>query len=165
MGFRLHPLFLFFHILFAIVWVGGLFFIGWSAVSAYKHMPYKEQRLLLRRLMKWFHLPLLCAGIGVIVTGILLGTLSGPIRDWKSIWHSTFGHLWATAFITGALSLTWGAWIGYRHALKLLGNEPLWANADHGAKKTLHKALLRLLLIEAIEPAGILVLIIIMVFL
>lgn len=158
-----HQIILGLHILLAIFWVGGLSFIGWGVFPAIRHLKYVEQRDLLLAIMKWAHPLFTIAGLGVIFTGVLLGTVLGPIDHWNDIWNTRFGSLWLTAFIVASLSLAWGALIGYKQMEKVLNNKLLWIEADQGMKENLYRALLKLFLIESVEPLGFAVLIAIMV--
>ncbi|TRM13103.1 hypothetical protein FH966_16050 [Lentibacillus cibarius] len=162
---ELRQLTLFIHILLAITWVGGVFFIGWGVFPVVRKMAFVQQRQLLLALMQWSHKLLTAAGIGVIVTGLLLGTIFGPIENWNNIWKTSYGNIWITAFTTGSLTLLWGMFIGFRQAISVLSNVTLWEQADRGDKKTLYKALSKVAITESVEGVGFIVLIVLMVLL
>lgn len=161
----LHQIVLGLHIILAIIWVGGLMFIGWGVFPAIRHMKFVDQREFLLALMQWSHLLFTLVGIGVILTGVILGTLLGPIKHWGDIWHTTYGNLWVTALIVASISLAWGVFVGYKLMIKTLTDVKLWILADKGIKQPLYQALGVLFLGESVEPVGFGVLIILMVLL
>ncbi|GAA0446409.1 hypothetical protein GCM10008983_25300 [Lentibacillus halophilus] len=155
----------FLHILLAITWVGGVFFIGWGVVPAIRKEAYTDQRRFLLALMQWSHSLLTGAGGGVIATGILLGTVFGPISRWNDIWHTYFGTIWMMALVVGILTLFWGVWIGFRYSIGVLSDAALWEAADNGDTTPLFRALAKAALLESVEVAGFVTLIVLMVFL
>ena len=165
MTWMVHQIILTLHITLAIIWVGGLMFIGWGVFPAIRHMKFVDQREFLLALMKWSHRLFTLAGLGVILTGMILGTLLGPIKSWGAIWHTTYGNLWVTALIVACLALTWGVLVGYKLMIKTLTDVKLWILADKDIKQPLYQALGILFLCESIEPMGFGVLIILMVLL
>src|SRR5699024_4507348 len=139
------------HILLAIVWVGGVLFIGWGVYPASRKLAPQQQRIFLKSLMEWTHRLLTLAGIGVITTGILLGTAAGPLQSFHDIWHTTYGNIWVSALIISLLTLAWGIFVGYRHSLKVLGNDSLWMHAENGNHQPLTKAMLITAAVESVE--------------
>src|SRR5699024_372491 len=114
------------HILLAIIWVGGVLFVGWGVFPAARTLTYKVQREFFHALMKWTHWLFTLAGAGVIATGTLLGTVGGPIKTWDDIWQTTYGHIWATAFIVATFTLLWGITFGYKQSMKVFSEEKRW---------------------------------------
>ncbi|WP_458415117.1 hypothetical protein ACNQFZ_10065 [Schinkia sp. CFF1] len=165
MTWMLHQIILGLHIILAIIWVGGLLFIGWGVFPAIRHLKFVDQRQFLLALMKWSHWLFSLAGFGVILTGVILGTALGPIHHWEDIWNSLYGNLWITALIVASFSLTWGIFVGYKSFLKILTDENLWILADRNMKEPLYQALVILFLVESVEPVGFGVLLILMVLL
>lgn len=153
------------HILFAIIWVGGLFFVGWGIFLGIRKMKFVLQREILLNVIQWSHPLFTMAGLGVIVSGVVLGTVLGPIKQWGDIWNTTYGNLWITAFIVAVISLYWGGAVGYKWMAKILNDKHLWMLADREIIEPLIQALILLVLIESIEPMGFAVLIMIMVLL
>ncbi|RYG74539.1 hypothetical protein EU245_02185 [Lentibacillus lipolyticus] len=160
---ELRQLTLIIHILLAITWVGGVFFIGWGVFPAIRNMTFARQRELLLAIMQWAHKLLAAAGCGVIGTGLLLGTVFGPISSWSDIWFTRYGNLWITAFIIGSLTLLWGIFIGFRKAISVCLDDALWNQADNGDKKPLFQALTKTAMLEFGEVAGFITLIVLMV--
>src|SRR5690625_6625148 len=78
------------HIFLAIIWAGGIMFIGWGVFPASLKLPLAKQRYFLISLMKSTHHLFSLAGFFVIITGILLGTVFGPIRTWDYLWSTTY---------------------------------------------------------------------------
>lgn len=165
MTWQIHQILLTLHILLAITWVGGILFTGWGGYPASKSLPLAERRLFLHALMKWTHKLFTLAGIGVIATGILLGTVVGPIKNWHDIWYTTYGNIWVTALIVAIFTLAWGIFIGYRQSNHVFSNNDIWEAAENGDSKPLQKAMTKTVAIESVEVAGFMVLIVFMVML
>src|SRR5690625_6649620 len=85
--------------------------------------------------MKLTHWLFTVTGAGVMANGTLLGTVGGPIKTWDDIWQTTYGHIWATAFIVATFTLLWGITFGYKQSMKVFSEEERWiwkmaANGD-----------------------------------
>jgi copper resistance protein D len=154
-----------FHILLAIIWVGGLLFVGWGVYPAVNILKLTEQRLFLRTLMQRSHWLFTLAGVGVITTGSLLGTIFGPIRSWHALWNTTYGNIWFTALIVGIVTLAWGVFVGYKRTMMVLSADSLWELAEKGDSKPLNKALVITAVLESIEVIGFIVLLVLMLLL
>lgn len=165
MPWEVRQILLILHILLAITWVGGVLFIGWGVFPVAKTFSFEVQRSFFHRLMKWTHGLFTLAGLGVIATGVLLGTIFGPINTWQDIWQTTYGHTWATAFCIAIFTLLWGAIVGYHHSMKIFSDKELWIwkMAANGDKKPLNQSLLKIVMIEAFETIGFIALIVLMV--
>lgn len=165
MSWEIHQVLLIFHILLAIIWVGGVLFIGWGVFPAVKTFTFEVQREFFRALMKWTHWLFTLTGLGVIASGILLGTIGGPINTWQDVWHTTYGHILATAFCVAVLTLLWGATIGYHHSMKVFSDKELWVwkMAENGDKSPLNQSLSKIAIIESVETIGFIALIVLMV--
>lgn len=151
------------HIFLAIIWVGGVLFVGWGVYPAAKSMAYEVQRKFFLSLMSWTHRMFTAAGSGVILTGVLLGTVAGPIRHWDDIWHTEYGNIWFSALIIGLFTLLWGVFVGYRKSTQIFSKTFLWKIAENGNKQPLTHALASLVVIESIEVVGFLTLIVLMI--
>lgn len=147
------------HILLAIIWVGGVLFVGWGVYPASKKLAAHHQRTFLKALMQWTHHLFTLAGVGVIITGVILGTVLGPLNSWADVYSTAYGRIWLTALISALLTLGWGVFISYRQAMKVFANERLWIAAENGDAKPLNKAMLLITGIESIEVFGFLLLI------
>lgn len=158
----IRPFLLGLHILCASVWVGGVLFIGWGVYPVAIKMRPSRQQSFLSSLLKWSHLPLTAAGSGVMVTGFLLGTVAGPIRRWEDLWRLEYGQLWLISLIVGLTVLAWGALVGYRTAMRVLGDDSLWQRAENGDPRPLVKAMRTIVLVESLEAAGFVGLILLM---
>ncbi|MEN1967276.1 hypothetical protein WMZ97_04270 [Lentibacillus sp. N15] len=161
----MHQILLVLHILLAIVWVGGILFVGWGVYPVAKKFPYPQQRHWLQALMQWTHWLFTAAGLGVIITGILLGTVLGPIQQWRHVWETNYGHIWLTALIIAVVTLLWGIFIGYKQSMNVFTNDALWERAEHRDTKPLAKAMLITAALESVEIIGFIALIVCMVLL
>ncbi|MCC3357934.1 hypothetical protein [Bacillus sp. REN16] len=163
MSWELYLLLKGFHILLAIIWVGGLLFMGWGVFPALNILKVPEQRLFLKTLMKRSHWKFTLIGAVVIITGILLGTVAGPIDSWHDVWHTRYGNIWFAAFIIGIITLAWGVLVGYRQTMKVLFNDSIWELAEKGNAKPLYKALFLTAAVESIEVFGFVALLALMI--
>lgn len=153
------------HILLAIIWVGGLLFMGWGVFPAVNILKVPEQRLFLKTIMQRSHWKFSLVGAGVIITGILLGTVAGPIDNWSDVWHTRYGNIWFIALVIGIITLLWGVFVGYRQSMKVLSNDSIWELSEKGNPKPLYKALFITAAVESIEVFGFLSLLTLMILL
>lgn len=152
------------HILLAFIWAGGVLFIGWGVFpTALKSLSLKSQRHFFQKLMAWAHPIFTGVGSGVILTGILLGTLVGPIHDLNDVIGTMYGRIWLTALFIAIFILVWGATIAYRSFVDVFSDETIWTLAEKGDKRMLNRALLKITVIESIEVFGFIVLILLMI--
>lgn len=157
MSWDLRQLLLGFHILLGIIWFGGVLFVGWGVFPASQKLQPTAQREFLSQLMAWVHWPFSLTGIGVIVTGIILGTIGGPLKSWEAVLTTSYGHLFTTAFIVAVVTLLWGMFIGYNHTMKVFSQTDIWKKAEEGNKKPLTKAFIGIAALESVEIIGFLI--------
>jgi len=151
------------HIMLGITWAGGIMFIGWGVFPATLHLRLADQRQFLIKLMKGTHHLFTFIGALVILTGILLGTVFGPLHSLDAVWNTSYGNIWLTALIIGLITLLWGIVVGYREMMIIFTNDYLWHEAENGNKKPLLKQLFRLAALESIEVVGFVTLVVLMV--
>src|SRR5690625_3197153 len=120
MPWEIRQMLLMVHILLAIIWVGGVLFVGWGVFPAARVLAFDIQQKFFHALMKWTHWLFTLVGAGVIITGILLGTVGGALTTCGDTLHSTYGRLWATPSIVSSFSLRWGIAVGYSRFTKCL---------------------------------------------
>lgn len=154
---------LYVHILFAMTWVGGVLFVGWGVFPAIKKFAFKDQRAILLAIMKHTHSLLTFAGLIVITSGFLLGTVFGPIGSFKQLVTTSYGHKFLTALAIGVFTLLWGVLIGFRETLVVLKDDFIWIEASKGRKTLLNKSFFRIATLEAVEVLGFLILLYIMI--
>lgn len=139
------------HILLAILWVGGILFVGWGVFPVIRKFSFTQQRQFLTRLMKHTHIIFTLIGAGVVVTGFLLGTIFGPIKGFSQVLETSYGIKFLLANGLGIFALVWGAVIGYRKTMKMLADDSLWSAAEAGKTKPLNKTFLQVTMIESVE--------------
>lgn len=160
----LRQIILIIHILLASIWVGGVLFIGWGVFpSALKSLSLKSQRHFFLKLMAWAHPIFTGLGSGVILTGILLGTLVGPIHNLHDVVGTMYGRIWLTALLIAVFTLVWGATIAYRSFVNVFSDESIWQLAGKGDKRMLNRSFLKITVIESIEVFGFIMLILLMI--
>ncbi|MDP4084901.1 MAG: hypothetical protein Q8934_09830 [Bacillota bacterium] len=162
---EIHQILIGLHIFLAIIWVGGILFIGWGVFPAVKAMKPNEQRLFLHTLMLRTHWIFTLAGAGVIITGFLLGTVVGPITHISDIFRFAYGISWFIAFLIGLITLAWGIFVGYNQTMKVLSEDSLWFSAENGDALPLNKAMVKITCLESVEVIGFIVILICMVLL
>lgn len=165
MSWTIHQTVLWIHIFLAINWVGGLLFVGWGVFPAIRLLGIQDGRRMVKAVMKHSHYLFTLAGAGVILTGILLGTWLGLVKNMEALWHTTYGNLWFTALIIGIITLLWGTFVGYPYAMKVLSNNHIWDRAVAGNGFPLGKALFKLIMVESVEGIGFVVLLALMIML
>lgn len=163
MNWDLRQIILFIHILLAIVWFGGVLFVGWGVFPASQKLKPTIQREFLSHLMSWVHWPLTFLGLSVITTGIILGTFLGPLKNWEVFFSTSYGHLFTTALIVAIFTLLWGMFIGYKHTMTILSRTDIWIKAEEGNKKPLRKAFFGIVALESVEITGFVIILICMV--
>ncbi len=163
MDWDLRQFILFIHILLAIIWFGGVLFVGWGVFPASQKLKPTIQREFLSHLMFWVHWPLTFLGLSVITSGIILGTFIGPLKSWEAIFSTSYGHLFTTALIVAILTLLWGMFISYKHTMNVLSRTDIWDQAEEGNNKPLRKAFLGIAALESVEIAGFVIILICMV--
>ncbi|RNF40348.1 hypothetical protein [Planococcus salinus] len=157
-----HQIVLSVHILLGITWVGGILFVGWGVFPAAEKLDYISRQRFLISLMQGVHHLFTLVGSGVIVTGVLLGTVLGPVRQLDSMFHSAYGHNLLMAFTVGVLTLLWGVFVSYRFSMKVLTHQTLWRMAENGYPRLLKNAMRSVAIVSGVEVLGFLGLVAIM---
>src|SRR5699024_6654800 len=146
-----------------MIWVGGILFVGWGLFPATKKFGFAMQRKILLAVMKWAHPFLIAAGFLVIVTGVLLGVVFGPLTHWGIILESSYCRKWLGSLIIGGFTLFWGTFVRFLQMERLFQTDFFWIEAEKGKRIPLFKELFRLAILESVEVLGFLVLLYIMI--
>jgi copper resistance protein D len=165
MYWEIHQILIGVHISLGIFWVGGILFIGWGVYPATRILKVTEQRAFLLSLMQRTHIIFTLAGVGVITTGVLLGTVVGPIRSFDIIWSTRYGNIWFTALIIALFTLSWGMFVGYKKTMNVLKKDSIWQLAESGKTIHLQKAMLKTAVFESVEVIGFVAIIVCMLLL
>jgi len=163
MIFDLRNIVLFIHILLAVIWFGSVLFIGWGVFPTSNKLKPTDQRQFLINLMKWVHWPLTLTGLSVIITGIILGTYLGPLKNWNIIISTLYGHIFLTALIIAIFILFWGVFISYKHSINIFSKIEIWTQAENGNYRPLQKAFISIAAVESVEIFGFFIILICMV--
>lgn len=151
------------HVFAAIVWVGSVLFVGWGVFPAAKTLPVWERQRFLLKLMQHSHRPFTIAGIVVIISGILLGTVTGPLHSIHAVVTTTYGRVWLSALLVALFVLLWGSLVSYRYTIKKLKDPVVWKTAAEGSYGALNQTFLAIAAIASIEGAGFLILMALMI--
>ena len=154
MLFDMRQILLVIHILLGIIWVGGVLFVGWGVYPTVRKMNIPNQRAFLISLMNWTHKLFTLVGLAVIFTGILLGTVFGPIKEWHYLLTTTYGHIFLTALIIGFATLGWGSLVAHRYTMKVLGDQSIWNYAEKGSTTLLNHEMFKVTLVTSVEVIG-----------
>src|SRR5699024_10963895 len=103
------------------------------------------------------------AGVLVIITGVLLGTVFGPLSSWESMYQTPYGQKWLLALSIGVVTLLWGTFVGYFQMMRLFKTDFYWVEAEIGNPSVLYKQLLRLGALESVEVIGFMALLFLMI--
>lgn len=142
------------HIVIAILWVGGVMFVGWAVYPASNKLDRAQQRTFLTALMKHTHWLFVIEGIGVIFTGILLGTILGPIDQWSDLYTTMYGRKFIAAFFLAVFVLLWGSLIGFRKTMNVLEDNTIWNLAKKDMCTPLNRAFRFTALVAGVEVIG-----------
>jgi len=162
MYWAIHQIVLGIHILLGIAWVGGILFVGWGVFPVAKKLDTLSRQKFLVLLMQWVHHKFTMIGSGVILTGLLLGSFLGPVRELETALNSAYGNNLIMAFIIGVLTLLWGTFVSYRFTIKVLTHDTLWKMAEWGYPRLLKNAIRRVTIVSGVEVVGFIVLLAIM---
>lgn len=105
------------HILCGIIWFGGYIFMDFALWPALLRMP-AAQGASTAKSIELFAGPLMAvSGSLVVLLGIALGTVLGPIRSLSFLFGSAYGLTWLAALLLALLLTVWGAnwrrrWLG-----------------------------------------------------
>lgn len=158
-------IFLVIHIFLAMVWVGGILFVGWGVFPTVKLFNVLDQQRFLIALMKKTHYIFSLAGMGVITTGVILGTIYGPIHEVNQLWQLRYGQIFSMAFMIGVFTLSWGVFVGYRYTMSVLKDNSIWNYASKGFPSLLNQKLFKVTLVTGVEVTGFVLIIYLMVLL
>ncbi|MDQ0158272.1 hypothetical protein [Alkalibacillus salilacus] len=155
---------LFLHIFFAILWVGGVMFIGWGVFPATKNLSGLIRQKVINNIMSHAHLPLALLGLAVITTGVLLGVWVGPINSVNSLITTNYGKRFMLAGVIGVATLAWGTWVSYPMMKRVLADSFIWQQAEKGHELFMNRQLFKAQFVASIEGIGFMTLLYLMVF-
>lgn len=98
------------HIFVAITWFGGTMYRSLILLPSLAALPPAEQRGMLRQVQERHETLLLMAGFLVIILGIMLGTIVGPIQQ-GSVLLTDYGLTWITCMVLAATLLIWEGFV------------------------------------------------------
>lgn len=150
------------HILLGIMWVGGILFVGWAVFPVTNKMDYSSRQSFLVKLMQWVHHRFAAIGIAVIGTGILLGSVLGPVRSLETAFHTSYGQHLTLALVIGVVTLLWGVLVSYKFSMKILKHPVFWKMAKNGYPRLLNNAMRSVSVVSSVEVIGFVALLMIM---
>lgn len=153
------------HIFLGIIWVGGILFVGWGVYPTVRKLKVSDQRTFLMSLMDWTHRLFTLVGLAVILTGILLATAFGPIKEWSYLCTTTYGSIFLAALIIGIATLSWGTLVAHKYTKKVLNDQSIWNMAVQGSPTLLNRDMFKVTLVTSVEVIGFIALIYLMVLL
>ncbi len=154
MGWTMYQTVLWLHIVIAILWVGGVMFVGWAVYPASNTLNRTEQRNFLTALMKHTHWLFIIEGLGVIFTGVLLGTVLGPIDQWSDLYTTLYGQKFTAAFLLAIFVLLWGSLVGFKKTMDVLSDDTIWNLAEKNMCTPLNRAFRFTAVVASVEVVG-----------
>jgi len=95
------------HVLLGITWFGAAITMNFIFIPALMHLPLDRQREVAGHVGERAGKVLTFAATGVIVMGILRGTVFGQIRSLDAL-TTTYGITWLIALIAATSTFVWG---------------------------------------------------------
>lgn len=156
---------LFIHLLFGIMWLGSIIFVGWGIYPIMRHFDYDTRQKILYRLMKHIHLILALLGLLTITSGVVLGTVLGPVHSFTFLFETRYGQLFLSAGVIASISLLWGTCVSFPFTMFVLKNKQYFNAAKHGVPQFLKSKMRHITLVSSVEVIGLLAVVYIMILL
>lgn len=99
------------HVLLGLFWLGGSLLLNFVVIPVISNLPQKEQRLITPRLGERIGKFFLPASIGVVILGILRGTIWGPVQSVEVLFGTAYGLTWLAALIATIATILWGQFV------------------------------------------------------
>lgn len=95
------------HVILAITWFGAVIYNDFILIPAITTLPYREQRTAGTAIGNQAAKVITAASAGVIVLGILRGTVFGRIRS-LDVLTTPYGIAWTLALVVSIVTFFWG---------------------------------------------------------
>lgn len=142
------------HIVIAILWVGGVMFVGWAVYPASNKLDRAQQRTFLTALMKHTHWLFVIEGIGVISQVFYSVPSSGQLTNGVIYIQQCMGSKFIAAFFLAVFVLLWGSLIGFRKTMNVLEDNTIWNLAKKDMCTPLNRAFRFTALVAGVEVIG-----------
>jgi uncharacterized membrane protein len=113
------------HIICAIAWFGGSLYRVMVLLPGVARQPGASQRALARQFHEQQETLLITAALLVILFGILLGTVVGPLQT-ADMLFTWYGLTWIGALVLAGLLLTWEGFVVGRAQERFLSDDAAW---------------------------------------
>lgn len=141
------------HVLLGIFWFGNAIAVAVIFIPAISTLPIPTQRQVGGHYAEIAERIFKIVAPAVIITGIVRGTLFGPIRSLEAL-TTAYGITWLVALIAAIATFLWGLYV-IGGASRVLNSAPL--TADGGPTPELERAIARIKLVATLELLGFLV--------
>lgn len=119
------------HVLAAIVWFGGALAMNLVVVPGIFAQPLDARRAIGRNVTLGFERLAIPAAVVTALTGLLLGTVYGPVQQVSDL-TTSFGVAWLASIVIVGAVLATGASVSSPALRRLFGDDALWVPAPDG---------------------------------
>jgi uncharacterized membrane protein len=134
----------FLHILLGIFWFGGVLYLDFIVIPSFLALPPTVFRPASLGLAKRGGQVIPGVAIGVIVLGIVRGTVFGPIKSADAL-GTNYGLTWLAALVIAIVTFAWGYFMLARPSERLFSDDANWALDATGNPPPATQALLKVI--------------------
>jgi uncharacterized membrane protein len=139
------------HVILGMLWLGGALYTNFILIPALGRLPLATQREVGAHVGEVAGRVFTIAPIGLVILGILRGTVWGPIHDVDDLLGTAYGLTWLTALTVTVATWLWGKFV-IEGAIAQMNSVAL--NADGTMSVAGMAALNRVKLVAALELLG-----------
>ncbi len=139
------------HVLLGIVWFGNSLVVAAILIPSLNRLPIPTQREVGARYGERATRVFDFVVPGVILLGIVRGTLFGPIKSLDVVFGSSYGITWLVALVAAIATFLWGKY-AINGAIARMNAAPL--NAEGGATAELEAETARVKRVVVLELVG-----------
>jgi uncharacterized membrane protein len=97
------------HMLAGITWFGGYLFLDVVLWPTLLRLPIKQAKITSDVISRFAGPVMATSGTVVVLSGIIRGTVLGPIQSFSFLFTSAYGITWLSALLVSCLLMAWGA--------------------------------------------------------
>ncbi len=139
------------HVILGMLWLGGALYTNLILIPALGRLPLVTQREVGVQIGHVAGRVFTVAPIGLVILGVIRGTLFGPIHDVDDLLGTAYGLTWLTALLVTVATWVWGKFM-IEGALAEMNSVAL--NADGTMSPAGFAALNRVKVVGALELLG-----------
>jgi uncharacterized membrane protein len=139
------------HVILGMLWLGGALYTNLILIPALGRLPLATQREVGAQIGHVASRVFTVAPIGLVILGVIRGTVFGPIRDVDDLLGTAYGLTWLTALLVTVATWLWGKFV-IEGAIAEMNSVAL--NADGTMSTAGLAALNRVKVVAALELLG-----------